>query len=343
MSKNIVFCADGTWQDPNDNSNVIQLYNALGKVDGTQWTGYDSGVGTDGDPLQNVLGGAFGAGLFTKIKQGYSAIAAQYQPGDKIFLFGFSRGAYTVRSLAGMIAICGLPTVDQSDPKCVDMAFEAYRNAGQRQTLLDTLNESYKMDDAKIELLGVWDTVGSLGIPAIFGGTDPGMYGFLSVGLHPDVLNAVQALSIDEERMQFQPALWTPPYTDGQSVTQVWFAGVHCDVGGGYPADADGSLLSNIPLRWMASYAASHGLLFNPGALAALALPAPAGEALATLHKSRTLLFDFTQAHIRSIDDAASIANSVGARLAQPGLDYAPSNLHCAGGALAAGYTVVGV
>src|SRR5208283_218238 len=102
-------------------------------------------------------------GIFQKIKDGYTKIAHVYNQDDEIFIFGFSRGAYTARSLAGMIAIAGLPTVNQSDPKCLDMAFEAYRNADQRSMLLDTLNETYQMDNAKIQLVGVWDTVGSLG------------------------------------------------------------------------------------------------------------------------------------------------------------------------------------
>src|ERR1700722_12368195 len=210
MPKKIVFCADGTWDDPNDNSNVCQLYTALENLPGVQIPMYDSGVGANGTPIEKALGGAVGAGLFRKIKDGYSAISAQYQPGDLIFIFGFSRGAYTARSLAGMIAICGLPTVNQQDPQCLDMAFEAYRNAAQRDLLLDTLNTTYKMDNAKIELLGVWDTVGSLGIPALFGSIDVIQYGFLSTTLHEDVVTAVQALSIDEQRMQFQPAVFAP-------------------------------------------------------------------------------------------------------------------------------------
>jgi len=192
MPKNIAFFADGTWDEPSNNSNVVKLYSAASNIDGVQLTSYDPGVGTDGDPISDLLGGALGDGLFRKIKRGYIDIAAQYLPGDRIFIFGFSRGAYTARSLAGMIAVAGLPTVNQNDPQCLDMAFEAYRNVSQRQMLLDTLNETYQMDNAKIQLLGVWDTVGSLGIPAIFGGIDVVQYGFLDTGLHPDVLNAVQ-------------------------------------------------------------------------------------------------------------------------------------------------------
>ena len=264
MPKNLVFCADGTWDDPNTNSNVCQLYTALENLPGVQVPMYDSGVGSDGTPVDKLLGGAVGAGLFQKIKDGYSAISAQYESGDQIFIFGFSRGAYTARSLAGMIAICGLPTVNQQDPQCLDMAFEAYRNAAQRDVLLDTLNTDYKMDNATIQLLGVWDTVGSLGIPALFGSIDVIQYGFLSTTLHEDVQTAVQALSIDEQRMQFQPAVFGPSTYPEQTLVQVWFSGVHCDVGGGYSPDQNGASLSNIPLLWMASYAKAAGLQFTP-------------------------------------------------------------------------------
>ena len=152
-------------------------------------------------------------------------------------MFGFSRGAYTARSLAGMIAICGLPTTPfDDDENLVNTAFQAYRNKDQRAALLASLS-AYALFDTKIKMVGVWDTVGSLGIPALFGGVDPLLYGFLDTSLHPDVLNACQALAIDERREQFPPTLWTPPSPPvaGQLLEQVWFSGVHCDVGGGYP------------------------------------------------------------------------------------------------------------
>ncbi|MGA2672709.1 MAG: DUF2235 domain-containing protein [Terracidiphilus sp.] len=337
MPKNIAFFADGTWDEPANNSNVNQLYNAAAKTDNVQLTFYDSGVGTDGNPISDLLGGALGAGLVQKIKQGYTAIAAQYLPGDQIFIFGFSRGAYTGRSLAGMIATSGLPTVNQNDPQCLDMAFEAYRNISQRQMLLDTLNETYQMDNAKIQLLGVWDTVGSLGIPALFGGIDVIQYGFLDTGLHPDVLNAVQALSIDERRLQFQPALWTSVPVPGQSLTQVWFSGVHCDVGGGYPPDPGGLALSNITLHWMASYARNCGLAFNPDAFP----PEPQlADALATLHNSLTGLYRLTP-HSRNIVEGSSLCVSVQQRCQTPTSNYAPENLHLQSGQLAGGYTMV--
>jgi uncharacterized protein (DUF2235 family) len=337
MSKNIIFCADGTWDDPNNNSNVCQLYRALENIDGMQLPMYDSGVGTGGIAIEKLLGGAVGAGLFQKIKNGYSDIAARYQPGDQIFLFGFSRGAYTARSIAGMIAICGLPTKFQTDSQCLDIAFEAYRNAAQRDKLLQTLDEQFAMDDAKIQLLGVWDTVGSLGVPAIFGGVDPVQYGFLSTTLHPDVLNAVQALSIDEQRAQFQPAIWTYEPSPNQAVTQVWFAGVHCDVGGGYPPDANGASLSNITLLWMANYAQTFGLKFKVGSLPNTLLRP---DAPATLHDSRTGAYRIFPPHVRNIDAAACLSGSVAAR-SQSG--YMPENLHFLGRQLSGTYNIVNV
>ncbi len=344
MPKKIVFCADGTWDDPNSKSNVCRLYTSLKNIPGEQLTTYDSGVGTKGNFFENLFGGAIGAGLFQKIKDGYTAISAQYQPGDQIFLFGFSRGAYTVRSLAGMISICGLPTVNQADPKCLQIAFEAYRNPAHRAMLLEDLNETYRMDDAKIQFLGVWDTVGSLGIPAIFGEIDVSQYGFLDTNLHPDVLNAAQALAIDEQRQQFQPALWTSTPGPNQTITQCWFAGVHCDVGGGYLPDPDDDAnLSNITFLWMANYAAAFDLQFQEGSLPNPVLPSSPPDALASPHNSRTGLYRLFPPHVRSILPSSLIASSVCARCCNQGLKYTPENLHILSGQLANTYQIVNV
>ena len=132
MPKNIAYFADGTWDEPCNHSNVVRLYTAADNTPGVQVTFYDSGVGTEGNSLAQLFDGATGAGLFQKIKHGYAQVASQFLPGDLIYIFGFSRGAYIARSLAGMIAVCGLPTVNQNDSRCVDMAFEAYRNVAQR-------------------------------------------------------------------------------------------------------------------------------------------------------------------------------------------------------------------
>ena len=167
MSKRIAFCADGTWQAPVNNTNVYRLYKAL-LVTSDQITFYDDGVGADATGLNRLLQGAFGQGLFQKIMDGYTSIAHVYEPGDQIYLFGFSRGAYTVRSLAGMIANCGLPSGSFTND-CVAQAFTAYRNPAQRKAILAGLG-ACGLADAIITMVGVWDTVGSLGVPAEDGG-----------------------------------------------------------------------------------------------------------------------------------------------------------------------------
>jgi uncharacterized protein (DUF2235 family) len=148
-----------------------------------------------------LVGGAFGDGLFRKIKNGYTFIAHTYDDGDQIFVFGFSRGAYTVRCLAGMIAISGLPQSDRFTNQTTDDAFRAYRDKVNRATLLNKFARDYGSRDVKIELVGVWDTVGSLGIPGpdVFGINEK-IYGFLDTTLHPDVQAGYHAISIDEVR-----------------------------------------------------------------------------------------------------------------------------------------------
>src|SRR5580658_7004688 len=175
MAKRIVFCADGTWDAPGSNTNVYLIYKAL-TVTADQVTYYDDGVGANATGLDRVLDGAFGQGLFQKIQDGYTTIAHVFEPGDQIYLFGFSRGAYTARSLAGMIANCGLPIGSFTDD-CVTEAFAAYRNPANRASILAGLGPC-GLTNATIQMIGVWDTVGSLGIPAIFGGVDESQYGF---------------------------------------------------------------------------------------------------------------------------------------------------------------------
>jgi uncharacterized protein (DUF2235 family) len=331
MSKKIVFCADGTWDTPKSGTNVEKLHDALPKT-ATQVPFYDKGVGATGLPIQHLTGGAFGLGLFQKVKEGYSQIAQVYDAGDEIFLFGFSRGAYTARSLAGMIAICGLPTKNFSQ-QLVETAFSAYRDKDDRQKLLDSLGPD-ALFNAQIKMVGVWDTVGSLGVPgAVFDVPDP-LYGFLDTTLHPDVQNAYQALAIDEKRREFPPTLWTSAPAPGQVLEQVWFAGVHSDVGGSYPETG----LSNITLSWMLSKAVALGMEVDAGAAKMyLPLPVDPKEAIDTIHESWNLLWGFPQ-H-RTIAANATIANSVEVRLAHVS-GYRPSNLSLTDGQLANTYSI---
>jgi uncharacterized protein (DUF2235 family) len=339
MAKRIVYCADGTWQTPLNNTNVYRLYKAL-IVSADQVTYYDDGVGADATGLARTLDGAFGAGILQKIQDGYTKIAHVYEPGDQIFLFGFSRGAYTARSLAGMIASCGLPTGAFSD-NCVTQAFAAYRDPVNRASILAGLN-ACGLGQATIQMVGVWDTVGSLGIPAIFGAVDEKAYGFLDTGLHPNVKNAYQCLAVDEHRAQFPATLWTSTPAAGQTIEQVWFSGCHSDVGGGTPSaggvDA-GTRLSDITLGWMATKAQALGLTMDPtvaGQFAAM----PSKYALDEIHESWTPV-DGSQ-YLRPIASSAEVSNSVAVRL-QYALTYTPGNLTVNDQALASGYSVVPV
>jgi uncharacterized protein (DUF2235 family) len=338
MGKRIIFCADGTWDKPGSDTNVYKIYKAL-NVTASQVPYYDDGVGANGLLIQQLTGGAFGAGLFQKIKDGYTKLAHVYEKGDEVFLFGFSRGAYTARSLAGMIAICGLPTADFTD-ETVDTAFEAYRNKDQRATLLAQLNSTCDMFNAKLSMVGVWDTVGSLGIPALFGGVSPLLYGFLDTGLHPDVLNAYHAMAIDERRAEFPATLWTTPPSPGQNVEQVWFCGVHCDVGGSYPDDSDGSALSDLTLGWMIGKAAALGVDFSSDVLAKYALPMDPKLALDTKHESWSVLWLFPK-H-RPIAAGSTISDSVSTRC-EFDSSYRPANLTFSDGQLSSGYATAQV
>ena len=331
MSKKIIFCTDGTWDSPQNDTNVYTLFKAI-TINSGQVAYYDDGVGSDGTPLEKVAGGAFGDGLFQKIKDGYTKIAHVYAKDDQILIFGFSRGAYTARSLAGMIAICGLPTGDFDD-NLVNDAFDAYRNPGKR-TAFDA---KYGLYDAKITMVGVWDTVGALGIPAIFGGVDPAQFGFLDTGLHPDVLNAYQALAIDERRQEFPPTLWIPPVPPvaGQTLKQVWFSGVHCDVGGGYPETG----LSDITLGWMMGKAVGLGIQLDPTVWTSYST-LDATNALDQIHESWSLLWLFPRS--RTISPDSSLGNSVAIRC-EYDVDYAPENLKLNNDVPAGTYAVVNV
>jgi uncharacterized protein (DUF2235 family) len=342
LSKRIIFCADGTWDSQKNDSNVFKLFQAIAKEPG-QTAFYDDGVGVDGTGIEKFLGGAFGEGLFDKIRDGYRAIASVYEPGDEIYIFGFSRGAYTARSLAGMISACGLPT-KTCDKPMVDKVFDAYRDKEHRADILGSLSDNV-LCKAPIKMVGVWDTVGSLGIPAVFGGVDPIRFGFLDTNLHPNIQNAYQALAIDEHRREFPPTLWTLPATPvpGQTVEQVWFPGAHSDVGGGYPDDQCG--LSNITLAWMMDKAEKLGLDFDPATAAkyhALVTTADAAAkaALDTVHHSWSLWWGLPR--WREVPPQAEISNSAVLRAAAD-QSWRPKSLDFSQGALPGGYQVADV
>ncbi len=338
MSKRIVYCADGTWDKPTKHTNVYKLFKSL-IVSADQIPFYDDGVGADGNPISKLLGGAFGTGLWQKIKDGYTKVAHVYEAGDQLFLFGFSRGAYTARSLAGMIAACGLPTKNFTDD-LVNTAFKAYRDKDDRQTILQGLKDC-DMSAANITMVGVWDTVGSLGIPSAIGLSDPIAYGFLDTSLSPHILNAYHALAIDEKRAQFPPTLWTSQPAPGQTLEQVWFCGVHSDIGGGEPDDLPGTTaLSDITLGWMMTKASALGLQIDPNVQVQYQVPLLAEYSLDTLHTSWDVLCGIPR-H-RSIDKTAVLANSVQVRCTQDKA-YRPEHLIFDQNALSSLYGIANV
>ncbi|HET9410152.1 MAG TPA: DUF2235 domain-containing protein [Candidatus Sulfotelmatobacter sp.] len=268
MSKNIVICCDGTGNEFGDhNSNVVKLYSAL-IVDGRQQIGYyHPGVGTMGDPTAHnkiskawsvVMGLAFGAGLLANVGDAYRYLMDVYEDGDQVFLFGFSRGAYTVRALAGVLHMFGLlcPGNDGLIPYVIRMfAQRTRRAAGMTHTF--EVAEQFKATFGRhcpLHFVGVWDTVSSVGWI-----WDPLKLPYTAQ--NPDMLNGRHAVSIDERRCYFRNNLWGDPLV-GQNIKQVWFAGVHSDVGGSYAPAESG--LSQITLAWMMRECASLGLLFDP-------------------------------------------------------------------------------
>lgn len=308
MSKNIVYCSDGTWNGPSSKTNVWLLRQMLADNGVTQCAIYDSGVGFTGRFLSRLRAGAFGDGLVKNIGEGYASIAKVYRPGDRIFLFGFSRGAYTARSLAGMVAYCGLPANGFSADS-VAAAFTAYR---ERQPGMPWTHRPADFVDAHIEMIGVWDTVGAMGVPgALFGNQIPAEIKFQNRTLHPDVRAGYHAIAIDERRRQFVPTLWDAP-APGQTIEQVWFTGVHCDVGGGRRLRS--TSLSEITLAWMVDKAIRHGVAVTSTADYQRLLM-PQGSAGVPMRTSWRPWWGLPVDRV--VPSAATVANSVAARMSE--------------------------
>lgn len=285
---------------------------------------YDDSVGVGGTPIDHLLGGAIGDGLFAKIKENYAFIAHAYEDGDQIFLFGFSRGAYTARSLAGMIAACGLPVADKFTDQAVEDTFAAYRARTNKSALIAHLMEAYGNRPVEIGMVGVWETVGALGIQGdLFSGLDEHIYGFLDTKLNKNVKAAYHAVSIDEKRAEYVPTLWDTLTDDaveaGNILEQVWFAGVHSDVGGSYAETG----LSDIALCWMMRKAKLHGLQFDADSFAHYT-GIEGKHALDVAHQSWNPLWGLWKK--RTVPAGVTIANSVAIRTRYED-NYRPTNL----------------
>jgi hypothetical protein len=306
MPKTIVFCADGTWNGPDEDStkadghapgangcdpaltNVCKLFAWLDgdlQPAGAKWGGvemdkvlldaqgkpaqvakYLHGVGNSKQLLDKVAGGAFGVGVTARIARGYTYVSRNYEAGDRIVIVGFSRGAYTARALAGLIAGEGLlrpELVAADDDTRYDTAAAAwYRwrhgKATTFQKIVDGITEFAELHSAfskaktlnddsfipvEIAAVAVWDTVGSLGIPIYHAGAAIDLFRFCDTALSPKIKLGVHAVALDELRKPFEPTLWDA----SPSVVQAVFPGGHCDIGGGYAEHG----LSDGPLLWV--------------------------------------------------------------------------------------------
>ncbi len=261
MKKRIIICCDGTWNEPDKNpTNVVKLVRAIAPVDRHgvhQVVFYDQGVGTHG-LTDKYLGGGFGMGVKKNILDAYRFLVHNYTPGDEIFCFGFSRGAYTARALCGMLNATGL--IEKSQLSQLSDVYKYYRTRPEKREA-----EKYQSNlRPEIKMIGVWDTVGALGAPTpILGRFTKRFISFFDTKLSPYIKNAYHALALDEQRGPFKPDLWTGSVKTGQTVEQVWFAGVHSDVGGGYREQG----LSDIALTWMLTNAEELGLEFDQAML----------------------------------------------------------------------------
>ena len=292
MSRNLVICCDGTNnQFGTQNTSVVRLVQALDRNPTKQRLFYDPGVGTLPEPghftaigkrISEILGLAIGVGLTDKVENAYTFLMDSLELGDQVYLFGFSRGAYTARVLAGLLHTLGLlPRGGHNLTPYVLRLFGGLRGYHERDdasgfwNLCDEFRRTFSRvaqpgrDDRRfpVRFLGLWDTVSSVGWV-----WDPVKFPFTTS--NPSVSVIRHAVSVDERRAFFRQHLMNP--TPGQDLQELWFPGVHSDVGGGYP-EADGGLW-RIPFEWMISDAEHAGLLVDRARLQTVLNRSPASQ-----------------------------------------------------------------
>lgn len=265
MPKNIVIFSDGTGQEGGEgaDTNIYKLFNMIEDRTSQQISFYDRGLGTG---WRKITGNVGGAGISKNILECYTFIFENFEAGDQIYLFGFSRGAATVRSLSSFIHYFGI--MPKSRPELIKKAYKIYKfkDEFRRKTKAKKFVSTHHTMWTRIKFLGCYDTVAALGLPnskpiSKLINKIPGFqHKFHNFKLSESVENAYQALAIDEERKTFHPILWDADVLDYQAIKQVWFCGMHTDVGGGY----DEQELSDIPFDWMKNMAVGHGLIIWP-------------------------------------------------------------------------------
>jgi uncharacterized protein (DUF2235 family) len=362
MSKRLVVCCDGTWNTPDSvadgvprRTNVTKL--AL-SVPGSDVRGvrqcvyYHPGVGTG--RWDHLRGGAFGAGLSANVLDAYRFLIDNYDDGDELWFFGFSRGAYTARSVAGLVRNCGV--LRQQNLGRMEEAYALYRSRAEspRGTASTLFRHAYSYEP-RVRFIGVWDTVGALGIPVP---TSPVLarvaarlnrrLAFHDTDLSTHVDGAFHALAIDEKRKAFAPTLWTQqPGSGDQRLEQVWFAGCHSDVGGGCATSG----LSDLALLWMMSRAREFGLAVTTPPTAAKATDdvhpnesadvEVAPDQRGPIHESRNGFYRLVKPFFRPMgvghESHELLSSTAAARHGDVAENYDPQNLatyldSCAGG-----------
>ncbi len=309
MKRLALFC-DGTWNDPDSDTNVSRLHGWVAAQDAQgvrQLSKYIKGVGLK--PFERLLGGTLGKGLSANVLEGYAWLVDNYEDGDEIYLFGFSRGAYTARSIAGVIVKCGL--LRRGASMTTHEIYERYRSGKDKRPLYKIVidkgagrplsaDEEHLLENSRrvrIRMLGVWDTVGALGVPWTHAPV-VGRSKFYFHNTNPSVLfeHAYHAVAVDEHRGPYKPALWTrfrPDTPDPEPASaaraapanvteQRWFVGAHSNVGGGYADDR----LRDLPLAWIQSKAEALGLAFTQRVrLSGAEFSAPATDSYANFMK----------------------------------------------------------
>ena len=302
MTKNIILCSDGTGNRGGEtpDTNVYRMYETVERHTPergrSQITYYDNGVGTSTNKYVKAITGAIGLGFALNVRQLYEYLALNYDEGDIIYLFGFSRGAATVRAFGGMLQECGLVNrnhaICQKDGKFDYKAFQQ-RTRSAFDHYRDGKGGEFKAQDhvipsVRIKFMGVWDTVSALGfpyhrigdpliedlverpLPVWFARACDRLFNFGSLAhtfynYTPNEIvdHVYHAIAIDDERKSFLPRVWDETGHKGGGVTQVWFSGVHSDVGGSYNQTG----LAYVTLAWMMERAEHHGLDFQQGAM----------------------------------------------------------------------------
>ena len=300
-SRNIVICCDGTGNNYSTNkTNVIRTCE-IAVADDTQLVYYDCGIGTGGWEYDETAGTLkalndkiTGRGLRKNVADGYRFLMRTWKAGDRIFLFGFSRGAYTVRALAGMLYRCGLLRSDMDN-----LVAEAFRLYNEEADGLDAGFKETFCRPCPVHFIGVWDTVGSLILNA--GGK------FYDTSLNPEVRYGCHSIALDEQRRDFAPCLWDETKKNpGQTIDQVWFAGGHSDVGGWYAERG----LSETTLRYMLSRARAQGMKLHEDKFNGIR-----SNPLDKMHDSYKGFWHFRGSHKRQVPAGAKIHHSVSERM----------------------------